>query len=76
LGVGAIMFLLARWLTRPVRLLISDCSDITQSNPLTEAATQYKKFATDGPDQKKTVFTAGYYQGVNEYFVNCSSAGY
>jgi len=53
------------------RLGVTEYDDITQSSPLAEAAQQYKKYATGGMDQEKTVFTVGYYEGINEYYVNC-----
>ena len=51
------------------RLSIADFGDITENNPLTETASRYKKFATEGMDNQKTVFTVGFYEGVNEVFV-------
>ena len=53
------------------RLSITDMGDLTENTPLTDAGKQYKRYATDGMDQKKTVFFAGYYAGINEVFVNC-----
>ena len=51
------------------RLGIADFDDITENNPLTETASRYKKFATKGMDNQKTIFTVGFYEGVNEVFV-------
>lgn len=53
------------------RLSITSLEDITDDNPFTEDASLYKKFATDGMDSTKTVFTVGFYEGVNEVFVRC-----
>ncbi|NNJ31765.1 hypothetical protein [Lacrimispora defluvii] len=53
------------------RLGITNFKDITDDNPITENASQYKKFATDGMDSTKTVFMVGYYEGVHEVFVRC-----
>lgn len=55
------------------QLEITDLGDITENNPLIEAATQYKKFATEGMAFEKTVFTVGFYEGVNEVFVRITS---
>jgi len=54
-----------------VRLGITNFEDITDDNPFTENASRYNKFATDGMDSTKTVFTVGFYEGVNEVFVRC-----
>jgi hypothetical protein len=51
------------------RLGITSFEDITDDNPFTEDASMYKKFATDGMDSGKTVFTVGVYEGVKEVFV-------
>ncbi|WP_349671885.1 hypothetical protein [Lacrimispora sp.] len=53
------------------RLGITNFEDITDDDPITENASRYKKFATDGMDSTKTVFMVGYYEGVNEVFVRC-----
>ncbi len=53
------------------RLGITNFEDITEDNPFTENASRYNKFATDGMDSTKTVFTVGFYEGVNEVFVRC-----
>jgi len=53
------------------RLNITGYGDITENNPAPETSEQYKRFATDGLDQKKTIFTAGFYKGINEVFVEC-----
>ena len=53
------------------RLGITSFEDITDDNPFTEDASLYNKFATDGMDSAKTVFTVGFYEGVNEVFVKC-----
>lgn len=53
------------------RLGIASFEDITDDNPFTEDASLYNKFATDGMDSAKTVFTVGVYEGVNEVFVRC-----
>lgn len=53
------------------RLDITNFEDITDDNPFTEDASLYNKFATDGMDSAKTVFTVGFYEGVNEVFVRC-----
>ncbi len=58
------------WLSR---LGIKDFSDITENSPLAETAKQYKKFATDGMNNEKTVFTVGYYEGINEVFVRITN---
>ena len=52
------------------RLGISDFDDITDDSS-SEAASLYNKFATDGMDGAKTVFTVGFQDGVNEIFVKC-----
>lgn len=56
------------WLAR---LGITSYEDITEDNPFTEDASLYNKFVTDGMDSAKTVFTVGFYEGVNEVFVRC-----
>ena len=56
------------WLNR---LGITDIGDITENSPFSDSTKLYKRFATDGMDQKKTVFTAGFYEGINEVFVDC-----
>lgn len=53
------------------RLNITSFEDITDGNPFTEDASLYNKYATDGMDNAKTVFTVGFYEGVNEFFVRC-----
>lgn len=53
------------------RLGITSFQDITDDNPFTENASLYNKFATDGMDSTKTVFTVGFYEGVHEVFVRC-----
>ncbi len=53
------------------RLGLTSFEDITEDNPFTEDASLYTKFATDGMDSAKTVFTVGFYEGVNEVFVRC-----
>lgn len=53
------------------RLGITSFEDITDDNPFAEDANLYNKFATDGMDNTKTVFTVGFYEGVNEVFVRC-----
>ena len=53
------------------RLGIAGFTDITENGPLPEAEDRRQKFATDGMDQEKTVFEAGFYAGVNEYYVSC-----
>lgn len=53
------------------RLGITSYEDITEDNPFTEDASLYNKFVTDGMDSAKTVFTVGFYEGVNEVFVRC-----
>lgn len=58
------------WLAQ---LEITDLGDITENNPLTETATQYKKFATEGMALEKTVFTVGFYEGINEVFVKITN---
>lgn len=55
------------------QLEITDLGDITENNPLTETATQYKKFATEGMNLEKTVFTVGFYEGINEVFIKITS---
>lgn len=58
------------WLAQ---LEITDLGDITENNPMTETATQYKKFATEGMALEKTVFTVGFYEGINEVFVKITN---
>lgn len=58
------------WLAQ---LEITDLGDITENNPLTETATQYKKFATEGMILEKTVFTVGFYEGINEVFIKITN---
>ncbi len=58
------------WLSH---LGITDFSDITENSPLAESAKQYKKFATDGMNNEKTVFTVGFYEGINEVFVRITN---
>jgi hypothetical protein len=53
------------------RLSIASFEDITDDKLFTENASLYKKFAIDGMDSAKTVFTVGFYEGVNEFFVRC-----
>ena len=56
------------WLNR---LNITEFSDITENTPLADTSKLYKKFATDGIGREKTIFTAGFYEGINEVYVNC-----
>ncbi len=58
------------WLSR---LNITAFSDITENSPLAETAKQYKKFATEGMNTEKTVFTVGFYEGINEVFVRITN---
>ncbi len=58
------------WLSR---LGITDFSDITENSPLAETAKQYKKFSTEGMNNEKTVFTVGFYEGINEVFVRITN---
>ena len=53
------------------RLGITSFEDITDDNRFIEDANLYNKFATDGMESTKTVFTVGFYEGVNEVFVRC-----
>lgn len=41
-------------------------------NPLTEDATYYQKYAISGMEGDKTIVTAGYYDGIREFFIKIS----
>lgn len=42
------------------------------SSPLVEEATHYKKYAISGMDGDKTIITAGYYDGIRQFFIKIS----
>ena len=58
------------WLNR---LNITEFENITENSPWPETTKLRKKFATDGMGHEKTVFSVGFYEGINEVFVRITN---